>query len=193
MASEWPANAVITAQIAVEVCVQSCFDVLLRLEVDSDKVWAALVDCVPDASFMERKTRTLWEALTDEGAVGARPVVNAVEVHRVRAHVERVEVLEVHTQPIARACAQQRAGDQVLVARSRRLVRQGGGPSAACSGGRRLSGTPSATGSARRRGSRRARWAPCSTSARERPPPSTRERPRTQRGRRPKPPPPLPQ
>ena len=53
-----------------------------------------------------------------EGAVRARLVVHAVEVHRVRALVEGVEVLEVHEQAVAGPGAQQRAGDQVLVARA---------------------------------------------------------------------------
>ena len=41
-----------------------------------------------------RRSRPAGEA-RDVGAVGARPVVDAVEVHRVRLVVERVEVLEV--------------------------------------------------------------------------------------------------
>jgi hypothetical protein len=44
--------------------------------------------------------------------------MHAVEVHRVRALVERVEVLELHADPVAGARSQQRAGDEVLIARA---------------------------------------------------------------------------
>ena len=80
------------------------------------------------------------------GAVRARLVADAVEVHRVRAPEARVEVLEVHEDAVADARAQQRAGDQVLVARARRGVGAAAASSRACSGGRRPSGTRSATG-----------------------------------------------
>jgi hypothetical protein len=71
MAAERPENAVITAQTAVEVCAHRCFELLLRLEVDRDEVWVAIVECVPDASFMDKKTRMLWQGLTGDRISGA--------------------------------------------------------------------------------------------------------------------------
>ena len=66
-----------------------------------------------------------------ERAVRARPVVDAVEVHRVRVLAQAVHVLEVDPQLVAHARADQRAGDQrcrpsSTAARSRPACRQCG-------------------------------------------------------------------
>jgi hypothetical protein len=90
MADERPENAVITAQIAVEVCVQRCFELLLRLEVDRDEAWMALVACVPDASLMDKRTRRLWQALTGDQISSAsiwKPYQQHVERRNTAVHV----------------------------------------------------------------------------------------------------------
>ena len=82
------------------------------------------------------------------GAVGARLVVHAVEVHRVRVVVERVHVLEVDAQPVAglaRGSADRGSGPGCWTRRARWAACAS---SAATSGGRRRSGTPSSPATA---------------------------------------------